>query len=95
MTPHNRALYFYLLEHGLNARPMSWPGVPKGGERVRVCLHAGNTREQIDALVDASIAWAASIWKDEQGVPEGGRTGMKGIVEQTSQSGGNTFQSKL
>jgi 8-amino-7-oxononanoate synthase len=95
MTPRARALYFHLLEHGINARPISWPGVPKGAERVRVCLHAGNTREQIDALVNTSIAWAAGIWKDERGGPEGGQTGIKGSVEGTGPSGGNMFQSKL
>ena len=95
MTPRARALYFHLLEHGINARPISWPGVPKGAERVRVCLHAGNTREQIDALVNTSIAWAAGIWKDERGGPEEGQTVIKGSVEGTGPSGRNMFQSKL
>ena len=29
------------------------------GERVRICLHAGNTREQVEGLVDVVEAWAA------------------------------------
>jgi 8-amino-7-oxononanoate synthase len=95
LTPRPRALCVHLLAHGLNAYPISWPVVPKGTDRVRVCVHAGNTREQIDALVNASIAWAAGIGKDERGGPEGGRTGMKGSLKGTGPSGENAFRSKL
>ena len=34
------------------------PTVPRGTERVRVCLHAGNTVEEIDALVKRIGEWA-------------------------------------
>ena len=33
------------------------PTVPKGTERVRVCLHAGNTLEEIDALIERIDQW--------------------------------------
>lgn len=33
-------------------RPITYPTVPRGQERVRICLHASNTKEQIDELVD-------------------------------------------
>jgi 8-amino-7-oxononanoate synthase len=33
------------------------PTVPEGGERVRICLHAGNTKEQVEGLVDVVEAW--------------------------------------
>lgn len=33
------------------------PTVPKGQERVRVCVHAGNTEEDIDGLVGAIKRW--------------------------------------
>jgi 8-amino-7-oxononanoate synthase len=71
LTPYARALSAHLLAHGLNARPISWPTVPKGMDRVRVCLHAGNTRTEIDALVSASVAWAAGIAQAERAEPEG------------------------
>jgi hypothetical protein len=74
LTPRARALSARLLAHGLNARPISWPTVPKGMVRVRVCLHAGNTQAEIDALINASIAWAAGIAQDERLWPEGDRT---------------------
>jgi 8-amino-7-oxononanoate synthase len=33
------------------------PTIPEGKERVRVCLHAGNTEEQIDGLVRTIQTW--------------------------------------
>jgi 8-amino-7-oxononanoate synthase len=91
LTPRARALSAHLLAHGLNARPITWPTVPKGMDRVRVCLHAGNTLEEIDALVNASIAWAESIGQDEQAAAERNRTGMEGMDPST----GNLLASKL
>ncbi|KAI5122745.1 hypothetical protein M0805_009830 [Coniferiporia weirii] len=58
MTPSPRPLSAYLRDLGLNARPITWPTVPKGKDRVRVCLHAGNTKEDIDRLADAVVCWA-------------------------------------
>jgi 8-amino-7-oxononanoate synthase len=34
------------------------PTVPEGAERVRICLHAGNTMEEIDGLVSVVGMWA-------------------------------------
>lgn len=42
----------------MNARPITWPTVPKGKDRVRVCLHAGNAKEDVDRLVDGIVRWA-------------------------------------
>lgn len=42
----------------MNARPITWPTVPKGKDRVRVCLHAGNSREEVYALAVAMSEWA-------------------------------------
>ena len=36
------------------------PTVPKGTERVRVCLHAGNTLEEIDALIERIDQWLSA-----------------------------------
>jgi 8-amino-7-oxononanoate synthase len=68
LTPRARALSAHLLAHGINARPISWPTVPKGTDRVRVCLHAGNTRAELDTLIDTAIAWAAAEVAREEGV---------------------------
>jgi len=66
ITPRARSLSAHLLARGLNARPISWPTVPKGMDRVRVCLHAGNTRAELDALADGVVGWAARIARAEQ-----------------------------
>lgn len=53
----------------MNARPITWPTVPRGKERVRVCLHAGNTRGDVEALVNGVVDWARKWMKqmhDEQ-----------------------------
>ncbi|KAH6880192.1 pyridoxal phosphate-dependent transferase [Coprinopsis sp. MPI-PUGE-AT-0042] len=49
---------FLLSKHGINTRPVTWPTVPKGKDRVRICLHAGSTREEVDLLVRAVVEWA-------------------------------------
>ena len=45
----------------MNARPITWPTVPKGKDRVRVCLHAGNSWSEIDRLIEAILEWAVDI----------------------------------
>ncbi|KAH9847824.1 PLP-dependent transferase [Lenzites betulinus] len=65
LTPHPRPLSAHLRVRGLNARPITWPTVPKGADRVRVCLHAENSREDVDRLVSATIEWAES-WQAAQ-----------------------------
>ncbi|KAL0567699.1 hypothetical protein V5O48_014295 [Marasmius crinis-equi] len=75
--PENRsyspahALSAHLLsEHGILARPITWPTVPKGQDRVRVCLHAGHTEEQVTALVEGIVEWAKSrlVKEAEEGI---------------------------
>ncbi|KAJ7154182.1 pyridoxal phosphate-dependent transferase [Mycena filopes] len=57
MSSHPRALSAHLLNLGMNARPISWPTVPVGKDRVRVCLHAGNSRADVDRLVEGVLEW--------------------------------------
>jgi 8-amino-7-oxononanoate synthase len=38
---------------GFDVRPILSPTVQKGEERLRICLHAFNTKEQIDGLINA------------------------------------------
>jgi 8-amino-7-oxononanoate synthase len=58
MTSQPRPLSAFLYARSMNARPITWPTVPKGKDRVRVCLHAGNTRGEVNRLVDAMVEWA-------------------------------------
>ncbi|EAU85117.2 8-amino-7-oxononanoate synthase [Coprinopsis cinerea okayama7 len=84
LTPHPRPLSAYLLTHlRINARPITWPTVPKGKDRVRICLHAGNTKEEVDRLVKGVVEWAESVIREErnQGVVKGrrGNGGVGGV----------------
>ena len=40
-----------LVENGFAVRPIVAPTVPEGLERIRICIHSFNTREQIDRLL--------------------------------------------
>ncbi|EAW15673.1 aminotransferase class I/II-fold pyridoxal phosphate-dependent enzyme [Aspergillus fischeri NRRL 181] len=44
-------------QKGFVVRAIMAPTVPAGRERVRVCLHAGNTAEEIDGLVETFKVW--------------------------------------
>ncbi|KAI9322124.1 8-amino-7-oxononanoate synthase [Dichotomocladium elegans] len=48
-----RALAAYLNKRGFIVKPICSPTVPKGQERVRICIHGHNTSEQVDSLVSA------------------------------------------
>lgn len=45
-------------QRGFVVRGIVPPTVPEGTERIRVCLHAGNTVEQVEALVAVIRVWA-------------------------------------
>ncbi|KAH8176571.1 aminotransferase class I and II domain-containing protein [Sarocladium implicatum] len=71
MSPRPRELAEYCQGRGFVVRPIVAPTVPVGSERLRICLHAANTQEQVEALVSTVEAWALSIEKLERsGGPE-------------------------
>lgn len=56
-TSQPRSLAQHCQRQGFMVRPIVAPTVPKGSERIRVCLHAGNTTEHVKGLIDAVEAW--------------------------------------
>jgi 8-amino-7-oxononanoate synthase len=56
-TSEPRSLAKFCQERGFTVRPIVAPTVPKGSERVRVCLHAGNTIQDVEGLVRVIKAW--------------------------------------
>ena len=53
IVPGNDAVKFLaekIQNKGLDVRPILSPTVPKGQERLRICLHTFNTKQQIDGL---------------------------------------------
>ncbi|KAJ8118361.1 hypothetical protein OPT61_g623 [Boeremia exigua] len=65
-----RDLAKYLQEKGMMVRAVVAPTVPQGTERVRVCLHASNTVEEVECLVGALQMWCERRL-DETGEDEG------------------------
>jgi 8-amino-7-oxononanoate synthase len=58
LTNQPRQLSNFLINRkGYLVRPITYPTVPKGSERVRICLHANNTRDQVLGLVEAIREW--------------------------------------
>ncbi|EMD88583.1 hypothetical protein COCC4DRAFT_67009 [Bipolaris maydis ATCC 48331] len=53
------ALYlaFHLTRDGFNGCNIMFPIVPKGEDRVRLFLHAHNTKEEVKALIDSITTW--------------------------------------
>ncbi|KAM3512083.1 hypothetical protein MY11210_004280 [Beauveria gryllotalpidicola] len=56
-TASARELAAYCQQHGFLLRAIVAPTVPKGTDRVRLCLHAGNTAEEVDALCKVIEKW--------------------------------------
>ncbi len=60
LTPHPKQLAAFLQERGrIIARGITYPTVPKGQDRVRVCIHTSNTPEEIHLLADLVAQWDA------------------------------------
>ncbi|KAB8220650.1 pyridoxal phosphate-dependent transferase [Aspergillus novoparasiticus] len=56
-SPLPRQLAATCQQEGYTVRAIMAPTVPAGKERVRVCLHTGNTMEEIDGFVDTIQYW--------------------------------------
>lgn len=57
ITPHPHSLASHLRMRGYLTRPVVHPTVPRGKERVRVCLHADNREEDVLGLVASIRDW--------------------------------------
>ncbi|ORY77650.1 pyridoxal phosphate-dependent transferase [Leucosporidium creatinivorum] len=65
ITASPRPLSRFLGEKGFLVRPITYPTVPKGQERVRVCLHAGNTEDEVRRLSEVVSEWVRDEGKRE------------------------------
>ncbi|KAE8447959.1 hypothetical protein EG329_010031 [Mollisiaceae sp. DMI_Dod_QoI] len=57
LMPEPRSLARHCQVAGFVVRPIMPPTVPEGTQRVRVCLHAGNTHDDIERLVATIKEW--------------------------------------
>lgn len=60
LTPQPRELAKYCQDAGFVVRAVVPPTIPRGTERVRVCLHAGNNEAEIFSLVGRVQEWVDS-----------------------------------
>lgn len=71
MMQEPRELAAFCQAAGFVVRAVMHPTVPRGTERVRICLHAGNTHEEIDAFVSRVETWLqARIFAKENALKE-------------------------
>jgi 8-amino-7-oxononanoate synthase len=63
-----RKLAAYLQKEGMMVRAVVPPTVPVGTERVRICLHAGNTVAEVEKLVQSLRSWCENY---AETTPEG------------------------
>lgn len=66
-SPDVVALQKYLNGKGYAARALAPPAVPRGKERLRVVIHAGNSEEQIKWFVKALREWALAQVRKAKG----------------------------
>lgn len=59
LTPHHytRPLALYLQSRGYLVRPITYPTVPLGKDRIRICVHSDNTRAEIEGFAKAVGDW--------------------------------------
>ncbi|KAF8838858.1 PLP-dependent transferase [Paxillus ammoniavirescens] len=60
----------------IHTKPIYPPTVPPGTSRVRICLHASHTREDVALLVQGIVSWADERMKEERE----GRERWEGVV---------------
>ncbi|KAJ7784331.1 PLP-dependent transferase [Mycena metata] len=60
------ALETYLRREGYAATAMPHPVVPRGKERIRVCVHAGNTEDELLRFVRVLTLWAKNYTAETQ-----------------------------
>ncbi len=65
-TSQPRSLAQHCQKRGYMVRPIVAPTVAMGLERVRICLHAGNTVGEVEGLVTAVEIWLLQ-WKSDKG----------------------------
>lgn len=68
LTSKPRPLAAHLQTLGFLVRPITYPTVPKGQDRVRICLHAANNFGEVDGLSKALVEWAYENQKEGSGL---------------------------
>ncbi|KAL1687838.1 pyridoxal phosphate-dependent transferase [Schizophyllum commune] len=93
LTSHPRSLAAYLAAErprtaGKDHRPISARPIvpPTASSRVRVCVQAGHTREELDALVDGVVEWVRTEGRASSAKAEGEALSMQSRGNDTLQA---------
>jgi 8-amino-7-oxononanoate synthase len=70
LTPDPRGLAQYCQKNGYVVRAIVAPTVPEGFERVRLCLHSGNSRIHLEGFVQVLQRWVEEKKEKRQEMPE-------------------------
>ncbi|KAJ6490788.1 PLP-dependent transferase [Mycena vitilis] len=54
----------FLQARGYDAKAIPYPIVPRGKERIRVCIHASNTEEELLQFISELVSWAKIYAED-------------------------------
>ncbi|KAI0424398.1 PLP-dependent transferase [Xylaria sp. FL1042] len=94
-TNDPKSLAQHCQKFGFMIRPIVAPTVPLGQERVRICLHASNTFEQIDGLCDAIETWLGNLRTEK--LREGSGDGQADIAteEESQKRSSMNIEAKL
>lgn len=68
MSSRPKDLAAYLQERGSLVRAILPPTVPLGSERIRIVFHAGNTTDEVIALVRGIASWITEVRSSSQNV---------------------------
>ena len=70
LTSQPRNLAKHCQQKGFMVRPIVVPTVPKGQERIRICLHAKNSMAEVRGLIEAVEEWLLEAMEGQGGCGE-------------------------
>ncbi|KAI3317307.1 PLP-dependent transferase [Xylariaceae sp. AK1471] len=85
-TTHPKSLARHCQNSGFMIRPIVAPTVPQGQERIRICLHAANTIEQVNGLCQAIEAWLSHLRAGQNAETQNGS--QTGVTPEADLQGG-------
>lgn len=79
---------------GINGTPIVFPIVPKGEDRVRLIMHAFNTEEDVETLVNSICSWAEEIMEieasgDKNKLPTAAQRALEVMKKRTNRINGS------
>ncbi|TBU28204.1 PLP-dependent transferase [Dichomitus squalens] len=66
LTPAYTSLADFLGAYGYAVTAIGFPAVPRGQERIRVTIHAGNTEAELDEFISCLMRWASGMQNGKQ-----------------------------